>query len=155
MKVIFLDVDGVLNHEDSLEHNIQLDPAKVLMIHQLAKETKAKVVLSSTWRIGDKRFEALKLALWWLGFNAHNYRDIDRTIFEGYGNTDRHGTRGYEIQKYLDTHGEITHYVIIDDDADMLDSQQDHFVQTNAVNGLTRFDFFRARRILNEVSMEK
>lgn len=151
MKVVFLDVDGVLNHDISMEHGVQLDARNVSLIDDLCKETGAKLVISSTWRINDKNFTSLKDALWWLGFGAHDYRGIDRTVFNGYGDGNRHDTRGFEIQQYLDEHPEITHYVILDDDADMLESQQDHFVHVNGSNGLTISDWYEAAKILKEV----
>lgn len=51
MKLIFLDVDGVLNSAEWLETNQgEIDPAKVRLLKQMIDATGAKVVLSSTWR---------------------------------------------------------------------------------------------------------
>ena len=41
------------------------------------------------------------------------------------------------IEKYLDKHKEITEYVILDDDSDMLPEQKGHFVKVDAKKGLT------------------
>lgn len=67
--------------------------------------------------------------------------------------------RGHEIQDWIDDHPEITHYVILDDDNDMLQSQRNNFVRTaNNINhpdcvdigyGLTKICAERAIRILN------
>ena len=55
MKVIFLDIDGVLNHEycKALLHGIYfVEDEKVLLLKELINATAAKVVLTSTWRMG-------------------------------------------------------------------------------------------------------
>jgi hypothetical protein len=67
--------------------------------------------------------------------------------------------RGDEIQAVLNIHPEITHYVILDDDTDMLKHQLGNFVQTsNNINhpdcidigyGLTKECTNKAIRILN------
>jgi hypothetical protein len=55
MKVLFLDVDGVLNCKTTkarCDHYIGIDRAKVRLLKQIIDETNAKIVLSSTWRLG-------------------------------------------------------------------------------------------------------
>lgn len=61
LKVIFLDVDGVLNSRAftmwQIENNghadvDQIDPKEVMLLGQLVKETGAEIVVTSTWRIG-------------------------------------------------------------------------------------------------------
>jgi len=68
--------------------------------------------------------------------------------------------RGHEIQAILDQYYQITNYVILDDDDDMLLSQRGNFVRTsNNINhpdcidigyGLTKECTNRAIRILNK-----
>ena len=81
-----------------------------------------------------------------------NYAIVD---FEG----ERKMVRGDEIQAILDQYYQITNYVILDDDADMLPGQMGNFVQTsNNINhpdcidigyGLTKECTNKAIRILN------
>ncbi|MDO4977400.1 MAG: HAD domain-containing protein [Eubacteriales bacterium] len=59
MKIIFLDIDGVLNSQDYYEKNQSIDfrkqpfdPACILCLQTIVKETGAKIVLSSSWRGG-------------------------------------------------------------------------------------------------------
>ena len=58
MKIIFLDVDGVLNNindfkqkknKEELEHGLVLSKPKIKLLHQIQEKTGAKIVLSSTW----------------------------------------------------------------------------------------------------------
>ena len=55
MKIIFLDVDGVLNSKDWLENNRvrtenSVNPEKVKLLEEIVQKTNAEIVLSSTWR---------------------------------------------------------------------------------------------------------
>lgn len=53
-KIIFLDVDGVLNCRDYInDETNDIDPLKVQMIADLCDKTNAKVVITSSWRGSD------------------------------------------------------------------------------------------------------
>ena len=54
--------------------------------------------------------------------------------------------RGEEIQRWLDAHPGIEQYVIVDDDSDMLDSQKEHFVNTDPEHGLTERMMYKVSR---------
>lgn len=60
-----------------------------------------------------------------------------------------HLDRGYEIQEYLDEHSNISNYVIIDDDSDMLEYQMTNFLQTDFRIGLTKNDYPKIKKILH------
>lgn len=54
-KIIFLDVDGVLTHEDYLNGvEEDLDETKIKILKQIIDQTNAEIVLSSTWRKCNK-----------------------------------------------------------------------------------------------------
>ena len=68
MKVIFLDIDGVLNTSETFTKrkqifeqtgiwNLEIDEFRVEYLKQIVDETNAKIVLSSTWK---KYFENIK-----------------------------------------------------------------------------------------------
>ena len=65
MKIIFLDVDGVLNNATTTEqkHGITgIDHRLVPVLKRLLDESQAKVVISSTWRLfKSKRIEIVRL----------------------------------------------------------------------------------------------
>ena len=55
-KIIFLDVDGVLNCRDYINDKTNdIDPLKVQMIADLCDKTNAKVIITSSWR-GSKNY---------------------------------------------------------------------------------------------------
>ena len=59
MKVLFLDVDGVITHQHyKNEEREGLDPEKIKLIARIVKDTGAFVVLSSSWRLSyDQKTE--------------------------------------------------------------------------------------------------
>lgn len=114
-KVVFLDIDGVLNSRKWFEKNKtrdinpyrEMDPKLVKIFNRIIEETGAKIVLSSAWRTNPK---------WHENMIANGITDnfIDRT-----GNGEG-GVRGMQIRRWLIPHKEILRYAIIDDDSDML-----------------------------------
>ena len=58
--------------------------------------------------------------------------------------------RSSEIKAYLDAHPEINYYVIVDDEADILPEQVDHFIMTDGDVGFTLKDFKKFEEIFNK-----
>lgn len=123
MKIIFLDIDGVLNCETTKERHcgcIGIEPAKVELFNKILEKTGAMVVLSSTWRLdAQSRAEVKKYV---------DYFDITPEI-EG-------KSRGKEIESWIEKHN-VDKYAIIDDDDDMIHNQKRYFFQTTFKEGLT------------------
>ena len=152
IKVIFLDVDGVLNNENHILKLVELlgkeqyfqlhkdlgempfDYQSCILLHGLINKTGAEVILSSTWRISTEHIEALEK---FAGIKIKDKTPVSYT------------KRGREIQQYLNAHNEITNYVIIDDDDDMLEEQKSHFVKVDAKTGLTMAEVVECERILS------
>jgi hypothetical protein len=67
-KVIFLDVDGVLNGERVILSSpdnrgfSHLDPISIGLVRQLCRTFEAKIVVSSTWRLDRDVIHQLQLA---------------------------------------------------------------------------------------------
>lgn len=144
MKIIFLDVDGVLNsnrtvlacggYPQELAHQGAFDQIAIGMLQALCRADKdVKIVLSSAWRLFNK-FEAVGVAF--------GLPIIDRTPALPF-------TRGHEIQQWLDAHPEVEAYVIVDDDPDMLEAQAPNFVRTDACEGFSYSDYCKVCEILN------
>jgi hypothetical protein len=161
MKVIFLDIDGVLNSNDwytnRKKNNLteqypltEFDPKAVERLNRIILETGAKIVVSSSWRAGRSVNELQDLLI------------SVGVIGEVVGKTNRltHDTynipRGCEIDYWLKLQGlfqrinwskeeqqknidkaKVKNYIILDDDSDMLYSQKEHFVHTDNLHGLT------------------
>lgn len=161
MKIIFLDIDGVLNHERFYKERFEkrydegaiaypyseIDPECVKILNQLIKDTDAKVVISSTWR-----HSGLNYCLDVLKFHGFEGDIIDITPDLKDGNY----LRGNEILKWIKDNEQLvgpyynfTEYVILDDDSDMLYWQRNNFLLIDRFVGLTMGDVFRAKKILN------
>jgi HAD domain in Swiss Army Knife RNA repair proteins len=145
MKVIFLDIDGVLNNRQSWATASQDNdgnkfPIDSACLDQLKRITlacpEAKIVLSSTWRLWDISKEAAKRAL----------ADRGMVLAGCTPDLKEKHIRGEEIEQFRKfahhTNIEqfplpITRFVILDDDTDMCEWQMPFFVQTTFEHGLT------------------
>ena len=152
MKVIFLDIDGVLNTEAYRENpDVDYFDAPVSKIHMclleyLVRQTDAKVVLSSTWREYWENCET----------QSDPFGVYINRLFEKYGlaifdKTPELRDRDEEIAEWLKLHkGQIENYVIIDDfDFEWSEENEKHLIKTNDETGLDEETVARAIRVLN------
>jgi len=160
-KIIFLDIDGVLNVycESRDEFGCTFHSHFVDNLKWIIDNTGAKIVISSTWRMDGL---VVMKDMWNKRGLPGEVIDITPTVVDisVYDNTEPYDLvdRGYEIQQWINDHG-VKCYCIIDDDNDMLPSQMNNFVRTsNNVNhpdcvdigyGLTRKCSERVVEILN------
>lgn len=141
MKVIFLDMDGVLVTWHSLNKKTRpstLDSRCVSHLNDLLDSTGAKLVLSSQWR--TMGLSAVNQHL--LNSGVHDIC-IDQTPLH----YDRHAI---EIKEWLMVHRhEVQSFVILDDEGSM-DELQPKLIQTTMPAGLLGKDVHLAREILME-----
>lgn len=145
MKIIFLDIDGVMNSFNGIikrggQALRDLHEEHFEVLKWIIQQTNARIVISSTWRIGNT-LEDLKEIL-----NPHINSEIiiDKT-------PNLHKERGNEIQAWLDNNSQfvIESFVILDDDSDMVHLTEDHLVQTKDDYGLTYIEGYKAICHLN------
>lgn len=162
MKVIFLDIDGVLNHELWFKNWIKykkenintiekerrwFDPRCIELLNRLVRETNAKIVISSSWRLGSS-LEDLTNKLKSVGLVADIIAKTPKLEFERVGKT---VPRGNEIAYWMEfTKNKIESYVILDDDSDMLLSQANNFIKIDTYCGITHNTVNKAKLILNQ-----
>ena len=149
MNVVFLDYDGVVNiamwnkegtrcffniPEDDKVNHFQA----VQWVSKFCQKFDYKIVVTSTWR------------------RWSNYQDclINGGLRDGIeilGKTDEifDGSRGDEIQKYLDEHPEIENYLIFDDEYDFNEEQKEHLVQCDIDVGFNLERYNVASRLNN------
>ncbi len=164
MKVIFLDIDGVLNSQawgkyghgldpsdggKCSQETLKWDPAAVANLRQIVAETGAQIVVSSSWRgYRDKAVEN-----WQRMFACYGWPDVpvigetpdlNRMVNGIYVSK----IRGDECAAWMALHPEVTHYVCIDDDADFLPGQSCVF--TDHRWGLTSLEARQAIRLLTD-----
>jgi len=151
MKVVFLDIDGVLNSIRFMQTareswnvadpKTMIDPEAVKLLNIIAAPDDARIVISSTWR---RLWTPAEIAR---AMAIRGFVYLHKVI----GATPRvWGPRAEEIRAWLaKMQRRPAGFVILDDDSDAADAGlQDHFVQTNVQIGLTLNDATRASRIL-------
>ena len=144
MKVIFLDIDGVLNCATTtrrldvcFEFNF-VDTRKVLRLRDIVERTGTKLVLSSTWRLGadPKAFYLEREALREL---AAEFRRVRCPLWFDVTPYLPRAKRWQEINAWLLLHPEVEDYIIIDDwGEDEFRPMMDHLVKCDARFGLTK-----------------
>lgn len=162
MNLVFLDMDEVmcgvrtiiayggsgdmpstpLPSAEAWREHTKLDPIACKLLARILIATGAKVVMSSTWRLGV------------------DYR-LFNDLFEAWGipkvcigKTEQLGTkRGHEIAYWMAEHEELGpfNYVIIDDSSDMLEEQMPRLVRVNGEYGLGFKDYQQAIALLGKV----
>ena len=139
IKVIFLDVDGVLNSvqhyqtrpavtpemswDDRKDRNI--NKLAVQRLNRIVEATGAVVVVSSMWRCGVSRADLRGL----LKRNGYAGVMLDKT-------TEKGDNRGIQIKQWLDeTQRTVDSFVILDDEDDFERFGRDRLVLTSFMRG--------------------
>lgn len=147
MRVVFLDIDGVLNTLEtspSLGWIIQrprdgIEARFVERLESVCRRGEAKIVLSSSWRT-------------FLPRHGHDVAAVLRDAgidAELVGVTPREPwRRGEQIAAWLAEHPEVQRYVVLDDNDDMEALPPERVVITESTQGLTWADADRAVLIL-------
>lgn len=162
MKLIFLDVDGVLNtHEPLCPHVMcgQIHDDKAALLKGVLLATGAKIVLSSAWRYLVHRGEMNLVGINWL-FRSHGLPHesivgitrmdtMQREAWDGSKPWPVNNERGQQIHDWLidNISGDACYAVI--DDMDLGIVAAGHpFVQTDGKVGLTNFEATRLIELL-------
>lgn len=146
-KIIFLDVDGVLNsyrnvvadggfpfpkgsrpEQDPRHREENLDRLAIGMVRKLCKEFDAHVVLSSTWRM---HVDAVKFG-----------KRIDLPIIDA---TNPNVSKPRSIREWLAKNPDVKNFIVIDDD-DM--QQPKRQIVTSIYEGFTYADYVKAQKKL-------
>ena len=146
MKILFLDIDGVLNTPtfiDEVDAKIfssgQIDPRLIDNLNIIVAQTNCKIVVSSTWR----RHNSIQVLQKTLEDRRFKGSIIDLTPINDL-------PRHLQIEQWLDTTSlDVKKFVIVDDFYDMPNLTR-HFVKTNEKFGLTEEDAFSCIKILNK-----
>jgi len=177
LKIIFLDIDGVLNSEKSFEYYQKVGANEVMYIapwyghikhvNYIIEKTGADVVISSAWRGSYK----LEMILYLAGLKGNiigktpycesrirgeeikeflKWTQMDDKDVEPEKRTPLYNLKKELLDKPNYTGLKIDNFVILDDDTDMLDLV-DNFVHVDSYKGLTRKDANKAIKILNGV----
>ena len=147
-RILFLDIDGVLNSSQHMglrsecalcEDLCWFDPKAVARLNTITDRTKAKIVVSSSWRVGrtvnDLReiLEGHGVTGAVIGATPKTFMTRDDTELLGKSTW---SVRGEEIAWWLKSvPTSVRSFAIVDDDSDMADVAHRH-VKTTWTNGL-------------------
>jgi len=137
MKIIFLDIDGVLtSHASTAKRKISiewqlseerlvddLDIGCVNCLKDIIGKTNANIVVSSSWR---KLFNKDTLVKHLNKYGITNIIDITPNL---------NSYRGDEIQAWLNKHKDVEKFIILDDNDDMLQLSK-RLIKTNWKYGI-------------------
>ena len=155
-KVIFLDIDGVLNvEEDVFQTGVKIDPEKIRLLKMIVKETGADIILSSSWKRGYTRYiedgfqskdSSFKLLHDMLAEDGLKISGITPISHES-GPV----ARPLEIREWLARFYKVFSYVILDDDT----FWDWGFLQRNVVTTITEHpENSPAHRYVTGMTME-
>lgn len=140
MKVLFLDIDGVLNNDTTKERIgpdggifasfLGLDKKLLKLFQDWLADKPIEVVISSSWRTDERLLKVL---------NDHGLKWVSITPNRGY--------RGREIEEWLEGMP-VTEYAILDDIQQFYPYQRPHFVQTSYIHGLRPKNLKKVESIL-------
>lgn len=123
-KILFLDIDGVVNKQENFDRSSGLGPYPVdsycaFLVGRIQIHTNCSVVLSSSWRHHPDGVNAVKEQI-------VDIIDVTPTLS---------GIRGDEVNAWLAKHPEVEKYAILDDDSDFYPDQP--LFKTTFTGGLT------------------
>ena len=138
MKIIFLDIEGVLNTESTYkqvnEYGIYIDEFRIAYLKQIVEQTGAKIVLCSSFRMHFKKEDGKIIANNNMGlalekmFKKYGLKIYDITMRNS--NLIREG----QINVWLAKH-EVENFIVIDDEPyNYKEFLRDNFIKTSIIN---------------------
>lgn len=161
-RVIFLDIDGVLNsnfwnaaHQKEISGGMLIDLEKIRLLGKLVRHTGAEIILHSGWKFWfDPGLKPLRKEA------AYLQRQMQREGLVIAGTTPDHSTeeirkskkfslvKAGEILAWLDEHKEVDQWIVMDD-LDLHDPRIEiHQLRTDPDTGLTDEDVHKAEAML-------
>lgn len=152
MKIIFLDIDGVLctlrshlTYGKEGGNRRDWDPLGCRAIARACSQTGVQIVISSSWRYPRNAHELL-LHLDFYGLSYYLYQPDWKTPDHGREDKKAGIVRGEEVQEFLVKHPEIKQYRILDDTDNFLPAQMPFLIQTEFDEGLSAMNI---KKLLN------
>lgn len=165
MKVIFLDIEGVLNTKETYERSykihgyttmidLEIDKFRLEYLKRIIEETNAKIVLSSSFRyffikeneqIVPTNFKGKKLYDTFIKYGIEIF-DTTPTTF---------GSREEQIKTWLSNNEDVESFVIIDDDPTAFNEYRDKLIQTSKVRQNYLLSFMKESTGLCEKNIDE
>lgn len=157
VKIIFLDIDGVLRPVTGEGFNKKC----IENINELIEETGAQIVISSTWR--QRGIDDVKKFLFENGLKSDILDMTPMFVINKVWGKDWEkqckvkAPRGMEIQEWIRDYTTmdkyVQSYVIIDDSENIFLNQLKHYIKVEQTKGFTKKDLKKAIEILNIIDI--
>lgn len=164
-KIIFLDIDGVLNSknffkkkkrdgtlDDFVYDCKEIDPQAVEYLNSVTRQTDAKFVISSSWR-KTRTIQYMRKLFEAVGIEGYVLDMIGEYYFRDENNATHALSRGQTIEMWLQNNKypwSYKAYVIIDDDSDMTYNQRNNFFHVNGAYGMSNNITYKIIHFLNQ-----
>jgi len=151
MKIIFLDIDGVLNtcrwEELCLAENVDLedrfgitfDKISITNLKTIIDSTHAAIVIHSTWKLQHN-------VEWFV--EMWKARKLPGMIYSVTPSIAPYYNKQEEVAMWLRQHPYTSQYVILDDEKEFDGSLSEHHVLINGIYGITTSDAEKAIQLL-------
>lgn len=149
MKVIFLDVDGVLNctsTEDVWCGFIGIEDRLIKALHKIIKHTGAEIVLCSSWKSSWKRTNKNEQDVL-ANYLDEKLKNQGLYIFDKTNDNGR--DRGHGIRNYLKDNPQITSWCVIDDEV------FEDYEECSIMNYLVKTNFYDENGGIQSEHIEK
>jgi hypothetical protein len=164
MKVLFLDIDGVLNsklwnesHQNQLRNGKCIDETKVQLLANIVKKTEALIVLHSGWRfwlddnLKPLQYEARYLIELFYKYNLKIYDKTPDLATDEIRKMKKFSlVKADEILLWLKKHDSLETYIVIDDLKLHNEQIEKHLILTDPAVGLTEKDVKLVIQYFNE-----
>lgn len=132
MKILFLDIDGVLNNRDTIAMGglNEITPSKLELLKQIVDATDVQLVLSSDWRHSDADLRLVVAALRTVGLELFSITPYLR------GKPRWEEINEWLNNPYFETH-KVEKIAIVDDENSAGEDRPGCFFKTEFVTGLT------------------
>ena len=134
MRVIFTDVDGVLNPH----WKTKWSKSSIQIYNQICQEYDLKPVITSTWRINHTKEQLQKIFY---------EQGIEVEIYDYTPHLDQKD-RGLEIKEWLNKN-KVDNYVVIDDIVHNITPYVDNVIKVRNWVGLTTEEYIEMKKILD------
>lgn len=117
-KIVFLDIDGVLNWYHSKSHNglyLGIDSARIKRLARIVEATGAAIVLTTTWK-DFYEIGAYKQHTETGKYMNNKFRKVGLKIYDKTTDIAGWAYRGAGIKVWLDSHPEVKEFIILDDE---------------------------------------
>ena len=132
MKIIFLDIDGVLNTSDIFDSKIEIDEFRLEYLKEIIEKTNAKIVLSSSLIRHFENENGVIVPRTLMGKRLYDlFQKCGVKIYDKISNNSNE--REKQIKEWLSTKEDIESFIIIDDEPSMFFDLYDRLIQTSKV----------------------